>query len=163
VDGAIDVTHSAIAQTLHHRIVFLASNIGMHLAEQFQRLVKADRGDPSDLQPRMIVDILAIIDRRVFDLTDRSINFDDRGIFPGRSQRIARAVFQHPAGRSQIRQSMPDSTGARNGIGFLRVREPMKTEGRASWLSGWGNHTTNNPQRRETAAWWPSVRGHGAK
>jgi len=54
----------------------------------------------------MIVDILSIIDRRVFDLTDRGHQFRRSRCLPVRSQRHRPAGVPHPAGRSQIRQSM---------------------------------------------------------
>ena len=40
IDGRVDVTDRTIAQATDHRIILFASDIRMHFAQQFERLVQ---------------------------------------------------------------------------------------------------------------------------
>src|SRR6185369_9736734 len=61
MNGAIDMTHGAVTQTFRHRVVFLTSHIGVHLAEQLQRLVKPTWAVLRSIDCRVITQVLAII------------------------------------------------------------------------------------------------------
>jgi hypothetical protein len=66
----IDVMNGAIAQTADGRIVFFAGNIVVRFVEQFQGTVKAAFAVHVGIDRRMVIQILAIIDGGVLDLTN---------------------------------------------------------------------------------------------
>jgi hypothetical protein len=54
----------------------------------------------------MIVQILAVIDGCLLDLTDRSVDLGDANVFAAADGCIARAMFEQPSRRAQIAQGM---------------------------------------------------------
>ena len=97
---------STITQPARDRIVLFTRHIRVHFAQQLQRLMQAAAAIVRRVHRRMILDILAVIDGGVLDLTDRSINFRNGDIFMSTDRRIAGSMLFHPARRAQVRQGV---------------------------------------------------------
>ena len=85
---AIDVHDGAVPQRAGEGVILLTRDIPMHLSQQLQRL---------EVDARMVLDVLAVVDRGVRDRADREI-------FVGAHGSIAGPLQQHPARRAQIRE-----------------------------------------------------------
>jgi len=119
----VDMMDGAIAQTSYGRVVFFASDIVVCLIQQFLRAVKAAGAIQSSIDRRMIVQVLAIVNRGPFNFVDRLVNLADRVLFffihvMGRGQ-----VFEMSAGVPQIGQCME--------IGWMPSRFVGKAQGGA--------------------------------
>jgi hypothetical protein len=117
--GFVDVVESAIPQTAHRGIILFAGDIVVRLIEQLQRAVKAAGTVHSSINRRMISQILAIINRSAFDLSDGFIDLVDGMIL----------FFIHVMGESGILQ-----VGAR----VPQVGERMQVCRMPSWFVGEG-------------------------
>src|SRR5580693_5792083 len=67
--GFVDVPEGAIAQTAYGRIILFAGNIVVRFVEQFQSAVIAAGAVHMRIDRRMIVQILAIVNRSALDLS----------------------------------------------------------------------------------------------
>ncbi len=52
----------------------------------------------------MVLDVFAVIDRRMFDRPDRLVHFGDRNIFVCAHRDITRSMLQPPARPTQVPQ-----------------------------------------------------------
>jgi len=80
IDNAVrfvDMAEGAIAQTAYGRIIFFAGDIIVRLVEQFQGAVIAASVSHVRIDRRMVIQILAIINRSALDLSDGSIDLGD--------------------------------------------------------------------------------------
>jgi hypothetical protein len=77
----VDVAEGAIAQTAHRWIIFFAGDIVVRLVEQFQGAVIAASAIYVRIDRRVIIQILAIVNRSVLDLCDGFVDFFDGVIF----------------------------------------------------------------------------------
>jgi len=66
----VDVVEGAVAQAAHRGIIFFAGDIIVRLVEQFQSTVIAASASYVRIDRRMVIQILAIVNRRVLDLSD---------------------------------------------------------------------------------------------
>jgi hypothetical protein len=92
--GFVDVVNSAIAQTPHCRIIFLARDIVVRFVEQLRRAVVAAGAVHSSIDWRMIVYILAIVNRSVLNLPDGFVDLVNGMLF----------LFVHVMSGSQVLQ-----------------------------------------------------------
>ena len=107
VNGSIDMSHRTIAQTTGRRVVVLASDIVVRLAQQLQRLVQSPWSSRGCIYASVIVDVLAVIDRSVLDFTDRRIDLGDGGFLPATTDcRVLRAMLEHPARAAQVSEGV---------------------------------------------------------
>ena len=90
----IDVMQGAIAQSPHRRIIFFAGDIVVRLIQQLHRAVVAAGPVHMHIDRRMIVQILAIIDRSPLDFIDRFVNLFNGVLF----------LFVHVMRRRQVLQ-----------------------------------------------------------
>jgi len=79
--GFVDVMERTVAQTARRGIIFLAGDIVVRLVEQFQRTVIATLTAHMSIDRGMIIQVLAVINRSVFDLSDGAVNFVDGALF----------------------------------------------------------------------------------
>jgi len=77
VMGFVDMAEGAIAQTAHRRIVFFAGNIIVRLVEQFQGAAIAASVPNARIDRRMVIQILAIVNRSALDLSDGFVDLFD--------------------------------------------------------------------------------------
>jgi len=77
----VDVAEGAIAQTAHGGIIFFAGDIIVRLVEQFQSAVIAASASYVRIYRRMVIQILAIINRGALDLSDGFVDLLDGVIF----------------------------------------------------------------------------------
>jgi len=77
----VDVAEGAIAQTTHRRIIFFAGDIIVRLVEQFQGAVIAASVSHMRIDRRMVIQILAIVNRSALDLSDGFVDLGDGVIF----------------------------------------------------------------------------------
>jgi hypothetical protein len=79
--GFVDVVDGAIAQSTDGRIIFFAGNIVVRLVEQFEGAMKAATAVHVGVDRRMIVQVLAVINRGVLDFADGFIDLFDGVLF----------------------------------------------------------------------------------
>jgi hypothetical protein len=77
VQRFVDVHDGAITQATSERIVLFAGHVAVNLAQQLDGLVEAARTVVAYLHRRMVMDVLAVVDGRLLDLTDRLVDFGD--------------------------------------------------------------------------------------
>jgi hypothetical protein len=97
----VDVVDGSIAQTAHGGIIFFAGNIIVRLVEQFQGAVIAASACDVGIDRRMVIQILAIVNRSVLDLSDSFVDLGDGVIFfsihtagPGSALQMSAGVTQ---------------------------------------------------------------------
>jgi hypothetical protein len=77
----IDVPECAISQPAYGRIIFFTGDIIVRLVQQFHRAVKAPGAVHVGIDRRMIVQILAVIDRSPLDFADGFVDLFDSVLF----------------------------------------------------------------------------------
>jgi hypothetical protein len=77
----VDVAEGAIAQTTYRGIIFFAGDIVVRLVEQLQGAVIAASAVYVRIDRRMVIQILAIVNRSVLDLSDGFVDLFDGVIF----------------------------------------------------------------------------------
>ncbi|MGA7927150.1 MAG: hypothetical protein WCA20_14295 [Candidatus Sulfotelmatobacter sp.] len=90
----VDVMEGAIPQTAHRRVIFLASDIIVSFIEQLKRAVIAAGAIHLSIDRRMVVQILAIVNRSLLNLANGFVDLVDGALF----------FFVHVMGRSQVLQ-----------------------------------------------------------
>jgi hypothetical protein len=102
----IDVQECAIAQTAHGRIVLFTGDIVVRFIQQFQGTVKAPGAIHSCIDWRMIIQVLAVVDRSSLDFIDGFVNFIHRMLFFFVHVMSGSKVLQMSARVPQISESM---------------------------------------------------------
>ena len=77
----IDVVEGAIAQSTHCRIIFFAGDIVVRFIQQFHRAVVSAGPVHMRIDRRMIVQILAVVDRGALDLSNGFVDFFNGVLF----------------------------------------------------------------------------------
>lgn len=90
----VNVMESAIAQSSHRRIIFLACDIVVRLIQQLHGAVVAAGPVHMHIDRRMIVQILPVIDRCALDLSNGFVDFFNGVLF----------LFVHVMRRRQVLQ-----------------------------------------------------------
>jgi hypothetical protein len=90
----VDVAEGAIAQTAYGRIIFFAGDIVMRLIEQFHSAVITGGAIHMRIDRRMIVQILAIVNRGALNLSDGFVDLLNGTLF----------FLVHVMGGSQVLQ-----------------------------------------------------------
>jgi hypothetical protein len=104
--GFVDMMEGAIAQAADGRIIFFAGDIVVGLVEQFQRTVEAASAVHVGVDRRMVVQVLAVINRGMLDLPDGLIDLVDGVLFFAVHMFGVRQLTQMGARMSQIGQRM---------------------------------------------------------
>jgi len=117
--GFVDVVDGAIAQTTHGRIIFFAGNVVVRFIQQFHRAVKTAGAVHASIDRRVIVQILAVVNRGAFDFFDGLINLINGVLFFFVHVMRGRQVFQMSTRVAQI--------GERVQIGGMHSRFFSKT------------------------------------
>jgi hypothetical protein len=126
----VDVMEGAIPQTAHGRVIFLASDIIVSFIEQLKRAVKAAGAIHSSIDRRMVVQILAIVNRSLLNLANGSVDLVDGVLF----------FFVHVMGRSQILQV---------GACVPQVGKCMQVSRMPSWFVGKAQGGAESNKKRQ--------------
>jgi hypothetical protein len=102
----VDVVEGAIAQTTHGGIIFFAGDIIVRLVEQFQSTVIAASAFYVRIDRRMVIQILAIINRSVLDLSDGFVDLLHGVIFFSIHAAGPSCGLQVSAGVAQVGESV---------------------------------------------------------
>ncbi len=102
----VNVPESAIAQTAHGGIIFFAGDIVVRLVEQFQGAVIAASASHVRIDRRMVIQILAIIDRGALDFSDGFVDLLDGVIFFSIHTAGPCSTLQMGAGVAQVGKGM---------------------------------------------------------
>lgn len=86
-DRAIDVLERLVAEFTDLGLVLLTVDVGLGLVQGLDRLQEA-AAVLLDVDLRVVVEILAVIDRRALDLTDRGVDLGDRNVLVARDNRV---------------------------------------------------------------------------
>ena len=97
----VDVHERPLLQPLREQIVLFTRNIVTGSAGQFIRVTQAATPVESDINRRVIAQILAIIDSGLLDLANGCVDFVDRFPFLGTEYSLVGAL-QMRSGESQI-------------------------------------------------------------
>jgi hypothetical protein len=100
----VDMTNRTITQSICERVVLFVCNVAACLSQELQGLVDATSMVGVIIQRRMITDVFAIIERRLFDVIDRGINLAHGFLLVRRLRPISRPMFDQPPCGTQIRQ-----------------------------------------------------------
>ena len=100
----VDVLHRPPLQALRKTIVLFPRDIVVCGVEQFQGAVPAAKPVQPGVDRRVIVQILAVVNRSPLDLVDGRVDFTDRSLFPFTQGSVA-GLFQVSSGGPQIAQS----------------------------------------------------------
>jgi hypothetical protein len=109
VHGLVNVTDSAVTQAAGHWVILFAGHVVVDLVKELERLVQASRTIVRALHRRVVVDVLAVVDRRLLDLADRLVDLRDRDVLLATHRGIARAVLDEPARGAQVGQAPTNS------------------------------------------------------
>jgi hypothetical protein len=102
--GFVNVMKRAISQTAHGRVIFFPSDVIVGSIQQFHRAVIAAGAIHSCIDRRVIVQVLAVIDRSPLDFVDGVVNFFDSVLLFSIHVVRGRKVFQVSAGVAQVRE-----------------------------------------------------------
>jgi hypothetical protein len=113
----VDVMEGAIPQAPHGRVIFLVSDIIVSFIEQLQRAMIAAGAIHVSIDRRMVVQILAIVNRSLLNLANGFVDLVDGVLF----------FFVHVMGRSQV---------LKVGAGMPQVAKCMQVRRMPSWFVG---------------------------
>jgi hypothetical protein len=94
VMGFVDVVQGTVAKAAYSRIVFFAGDVIVRFIEQFHRAMKTAGAVHAGIDRRVIVQILAVVNRGVLDFFDGLINLINGVLF----------FFVHVMSGSQVLQ-----------------------------------------------------------
>jgi hypothetical protein len=94
VVGFVDVMKSAIPETLNGRVIFFPGNVIVGLIQELLRTTEAARAIHSRINRRMIIQVLAVVNRGTLDFVDGFVDLVDGVLF----------LFVHVMGGSHIFQ-----------------------------------------------------------
>src|SRR5277367_4097526 len=104
--GLVDMMQSAIPKSARRGLIFFPGNVVMSSREQLHRAVVAARPVHAHIDRRMVVQVLAIIDRSSLNLVDGFVDlFNGVLFFPLHVMRWSQ-VFQVCAGVPQVSERM---------------------------------------------------------
>ena len=121
--GFVDMLQSAITQAAYGRVIFFPGDVIVSFVQQLQRSVIAAGAVHSCIDRRMIVQVLAVVDRCALDFADCSVDLCDGVLFFPVHVMSGRQVFQVSAGVAEI--------GERVQVGRMSSRFVGKTRSRA--------------------------------
>jgi len=102
----VDVVQGAVAQAAHRGIVLLAGNVIVRLIQQFERAVKTAGPVHVFVDRRVIVQVLAVVNRGPFDFVDGAVNLVDGALFLFVHVIGGGGVVEMSAGVAQVGQGM---------------------------------------------------------
>ncbi len=131
--GLVVVVDGATAQAADGRIILFAGNIVVGLVEQFESAVEAASAVHVGVDWRMVFQVLAVINRGIFDFPDGLIDFFDGVLF----------FTVHMLGRSQL---------AEVSAGVPQVRERVQVSRMSSGLVGESQSGADGDKKHEYGA-----------
>jgi hypothetical protein len=102
--GFVDVVQGAIAKTAHRRVIFFPGNVIVSFVQEFHRAVKAAGPVHAGIDRRMIVQILAVVNRGPLDFVDGFVDLVNGVLFFLVHVIGGRQVFEMSAGVAQVRE-----------------------------------------------------------
>lgn len=99
----VEVAEDARLKTSRGWIVFLSRAVAVSFVQQVERLVEAIGPAEAGVDRRMVVEVLAVVDRGVLDFVDRGVDFVDGVILIAFGAVVARA-FQIRASQAKVRE-----------------------------------------------------------
>ena len=127
-DRAVDVLERPVAQLADLGVVFFTTDVGLGLVQGLDRLQET-AAVLLDVDLRVVVEVLAVIDRGTLDLADRGVDLGDRDVLIAGDDGIAGLVVEEPARRAQVGQRVEVArvlAGQR--LGACRQRRQAKGE-----------------------------------
>jgi hypothetical protein len=106
IDRTINVTIGTGLQALREHVVLIMADVLARLPQIVQRCMQTTGMIDGFVYMRMILEVLTVFNRRFLDLADGSIDAVYRCDLILRLHPIARTMFDHPACRTQIGQSV---------------------------------------------------------
>jgi hypothetical protein len=105
-DGSVNVAIGTRLQSLREHVVFVMADVRTGLPQEIQGLVQTSGMIGNFRNGRMVLEILAIFDGSLLDLTDSRIDAMNSldlidGLIP-----VPGAMLDHPAGSTKIRKGM---------------------------------------------------------
>lgn len=96
----------AIAKTVRIAVVLFSFNIGARLAKEVSRFMEPARMIGPLVDGGMPIDVLAVVDGRLPDFGDRTVDLANCLDFVVCASPVARTMFDHPARSAQVRQGV---------------------------------------------------------
>jgi hypothetical protein len=104
--GFVDVVDGAIAKAAHGRIIFFPGDVIVSFIQKFHRAVKAAGPVHMGVDRRMIVQILAVVNRGALDFVDGFVDLANGMLFFFVHVMSGRKVFEMSASVAQVRERM---------------------------------------------------------
>jgi len=102
----VDMLQGAMTQSVSKSVVFSFRDVAMRLVEQFERSMISARVSKVRIDRRMIIQILAIIDRGMLDFANGPVDLGDGVFFLSVHPVVRRHALQMRARVAQIGQRM---------------------------------------------------------
>jgi len=133
--GLVDVMDGAIAQPAYGGIILFARNVIVSFVEQFLGAVKAARAVHVRIDGRMVVQVLAIINRSVLDFLDSFVNLVNGVFFFLIHVMRGREIFKMSTGVAKIGKGVQVCGMASRFVGETESGAKSKNKGEYGAMS----------------------------